>query len=294
MKNWHRFPLAAIVASMGVTLACGGKTGGGVPSDVSAACDDYFQTFVAGPCGVSGPLPPDEVAHLRGRLDTLCANALALPGTGLNRRPGVQRVRRLQDRQLPVHRRHYWRRLPDGHRRRSTLRRERYYDDVRQLCVVRGWHLHPRLSVVPLTAAASHRTAQRHRGVAKPASNTTSPTWRRTNGVRRRPIELEVIRSSGAAAFILTAGDVSGPDQAAIFVGAAARILRLAATHTRGSSVHARVAAGARRTSRSAMALMPASASGAADVGPCRTDVRFAERREQVQTRQARHEENSA
>lgn len=51
--------------------------------------------------------------------------------------------------------------------------------------------------------------------------------------VRRRPIELEVIRSAGAAAFILTAGDLSGPDQAAIFVRAAARILRLAATHTR-------------------------------------------------------------
>jgi hypothetical protein len=51
--------------------------------------------------------------------------------------------------------------------------------------------------------------------------------------VRHRPIELEVIRSSGAAAFILTAGDVSGADQAASFVYAAPRILKLAASRTR-------------------------------------------------------------
>jgi hypothetical protein len=85
MKNRHRFTLAAIVASMGVSLACGGKTGGdaGAGSGVSGACDDYFQTLVLGPCGSSAPLPPDDVARLRSRLNTVCTEALALPGTGL-------------------------------------------------------------------------------------------------------------------------------------------------------------------------------------------------------------------
>lgn len=51
--------------------------------------------------------------------------------------------------------------------------------------------------------------------------------------VRRRPIELGLIRTAGAASFILTGGDLSGADQSAIFVRAAARIAKLATTHTR-------------------------------------------------------------
>jgi len=51
--------------------------------------------------------------------------------------------------------------------------------------------------------------------------------------VRRRPIELLAIRLSRAAAFILTAGDLNGPEQAAIFIRAAPRIERLAASHAR-------------------------------------------------------------
>lgn len=51
--------------------------------------------------------------------------------------------------------------------------------------------------------------------------------------VRRRPGELQTIRDAGAAAFILTAGDLPGSDQAAAFLGARTRIEQLARNYSR-------------------------------------------------------------
>lgn len=45
--------------------------------------------------------------------------------------------------------------------------------------------------------------------------------------IRRRPLELGAILASGARAFVLTAADLSGQEQAAIIVGALPRVLRL-------------------------------------------------------------------
>lgn len=45
--------------------------------------------------------------------------------------------------------------------------------------------------------------------------------------VRRRPLELEAILSSGARAFVLTCGDLQGPEQATLLVRALPKIRRI-------------------------------------------------------------------
>jgi hypothetical protein len=45
--------------------------------------------------------------------------------------------------------------------------------------------------------------------------------------IRKRPLELDAILASGARAFVLTAADLKGPEQAALLAGALPRIRRL-------------------------------------------------------------------
>jgi hypothetical protein len=83
MKTWHRFTMTAVACAAGLTLACSGKTTGDGGGGTGNACDDYFQIAFSGLCA-SGPLPPaSEVTRIQGRFDTLCADALALPGAGI-------------------------------------------------------------------------------------------------------------------------------------------------------------------------------------------------------------------
>lgn len=69
----------AVVAAC-LVLACSSSGGGPVSSQT--ACDDYFDALLGISCGASTP-PDDEVARVRGRFESVCANALALPGNGI-------------------------------------------------------------------------------------------------------------------------------------------------------------------------------------------------------------------
>lgn len=51
--------------------------------------------------------------------------------------------------------------------------------------------------------------------------------------VRRRPAEVEALKASRAAVFVLTGGMMSGPAMAAALVAALPRMKRILATHTR-------------------------------------------------------------
>jgi hypothetical protein len=89
--------IALVACAVGLTPACSGKTvsetnggDGGSSSGSSSgggatsACDDYFQAAFSGTCqGIALP-PPSEVARIQSRFDTLCNDALALPGVGLS------------------------------------------------------------------------------------------------------------------------------------------------------------------------------------------------------------------
>jgi hypothetical protein len=84
MRDWQTYAVAAIATSVLVAVACGGATtgGGGGGGNVKTACDDVFTVFIGSGC--PGPGFPDaEVTRLRGRFETLCAEALALPGSSL-------------------------------------------------------------------------------------------------------------------------------------------------------------------------------------------------------------------
>jgi len=93
MKTWHRFTIAAVACAAGLTLACAGKTDGGSTGDgggssgsssggAPSSCDDYFKA-ISGPCLGNVDLPASEIARIQGRFDTLCAEAVALPGVAI-------------------------------------------------------------------------------------------------------------------------------------------------------------------------------------------------------------------
>jgi hypothetical protein len=101
MKTWHRFTFAALACATALTLACSGKTdgagggdgggssggssggsGGSSSGGAPAGCDDYF-TAIYGSCLGGAALPASEITRLQGRFDTLCVDALALPGDAI-------------------------------------------------------------------------------------------------------------------------------------------------------------------------------------------------------------------
>jgi hypothetical protein len=75
---------ALAVAGCGADLLQAGKDGGSAGADSGpwiAACDHYFAAEYLR-CG--GPrLPPDENARVQARFEQVCANEIALPGTGV-------------------------------------------------------------------------------------------------------------------------------------------------------------------------------------------------------------------
>jgi hypothetical protein len=76
--------IAAVAGAVGLMLACSGKTvGGNGGGGGGSACDDYFQAEFAGSCPGTVTPPASEVARIQARFDTLCAEALALPGVGI-------------------------------------------------------------------------------------------------------------------------------------------------------------------------------------------------------------------
>lgn len=85
MRRRGRVPLAG---ALGVTLACGGTTGGGPgaggsSSAESSVCDEYFQSIIENEtCQGYLPPPASELARLQGRFETLCSQTFALPGIG--------------------------------------------------------------------------------------------------------------------------------------------------------------------------------------------------------------------
>jgi len=81
MRAWHRFTVTVVACAAGVTLACSGKTTAG--GSATSACDDYFQIAFTGSCSGNVPLPASEVARIQARFDTLCNEALALPGMAI-------------------------------------------------------------------------------------------------------------------------------------------------------------------------------------------------------------------
>ena len=84
--NGLRIALATFAACGGTTGSTNDVTGAGggaatLARDSRAACDHYFDAQY-GRCG--GPrLPADETARIRGRFEQVCANQVALPGSGI-------------------------------------------------------------------------------------------------------------------------------------------------------------------------------------------------------------------
>jgi hypothetical protein len=89
MRPWHGFVWAAVACTVGLTVACSGKTvggngdGDGGGGANASACDDYFQAAFAGSCPGTLSPPASELAHYQSRFDTLCTQDLALPGVSL-------------------------------------------------------------------------------------------------------------------------------------------------------------------------------------------------------------------
>ena len=88
MRVLHRFTIAVACATA-LTMACGAKTeggGGGGGTTVASACNDYFQA-VTSSCPEDSPVNPTEPAsqiqHVQTRWETLCAEVLGLPGSGV-------------------------------------------------------------------------------------------------------------------------------------------------------------------------------------------------------------------
>jgi len=79
MKRWLGFTMAVVACATAATVACSGKTSG---SSDTNACDDYFQAYFGGSCNSVLP-PASEVSRVQGRFATLCAAALALPGSSV-------------------------------------------------------------------------------------------------------------------------------------------------------------------------------------------------------------------
>ncbi len=91
MRAWNRLAMAAFACAVSLALACSGKTaggdgdggGGGSSGGGASACDDYFKAAFSGACPGTLEPPPSEIARVQSRFDTLCAEALALPGVGI-------------------------------------------------------------------------------------------------------------------------------------------------------------------------------------------------------------------
>lgn len=69
----------AVATAFVVAVACGGTPSVGFGGPVPSACYDYFDAAYVN-CG-NLALPPDELAHVRGRYGTFCAGTLGQPGT---------------------------------------------------------------------------------------------------------------------------------------------------------------------------------------------------------------------
>ncbi|HEY5240636.1 MAG TPA: hypothetical protein VIJ22_04185, partial [Polyangiaceae bacterium] len=90
MRAWNRLAMGTVACALSLALACSGKTaggdgdgGGGSSGGGSSACDDYFNAAFSGACPGTLEPPPSEIARIQSRFDTLCAEALALPGVGI-------------------------------------------------------------------------------------------------------------------------------------------------------------------------------------------------------------------
>ena len=82
MKLAYRVTVAAVVSTAGLVAACSGKTDGSGGGG-SSACDDYFQSEFGNVCPGNDMPPASDLAGFQARFDTLCNEAIALPGSGI-------------------------------------------------------------------------------------------------------------------------------------------------------------------------------------------------------------------
>jgi hypothetical protein len=84
MKRRPGFTIAAVAAcALGLIVACSGKTAGGGGGGPSSACDDYYQAVISSTCSGNLVPPASEVTRVQARFDTVCEQALALPGSSV-------------------------------------------------------------------------------------------------------------------------------------------------------------------------------------------------------------------